>query len=69
MSVNNKVRAFYVHLMSRLRYLLHNLDCSSTYACNCERVMTYGVQNAIHSAAHTLKRKKTLLINSKKVLK
>mgnify|MGYP006257774835 CR=1 FL=1 len=44
MSVNNKVRVFYVHLMSRLRYLLHNLDCSSTYACNCKSVMVFKMQ-------------------------
>jgi phage-related protein len=43
MSVNNKVRVFYVHFMSRLVYLLHNLDCSSssTYACNYKHVMVF----------------------------
>ena len=44
MSVNDKVRVFYVHLMSRLRYLLHNLDSSSTYACDCKRDLVFKMQ-------------------------
>jgi hypothetical protein len=44
MKLNNKVRVFYVHLMSWLRCLFHNLDCSSTYARNCERVMVFKMQ-------------------------